>query len=352
MDLEDSKDVRQMDAIVSEIITQSKANKKLEISIKIVAEAFLHEKVDQISKYFNYAVYVVSVLAVVYWIYKKEFLANYKPTSLLSVSFKFLFVFVMTVFVTVSWGMSWWQCNEELALTNMIKIQMREKKPCVLNPTNAIKRLFSFSNPELEYEQCLKEAYAPLMKYCDPLKVSMKWLANVKMEYFATLLENVMHITSRFTDSFNYISQMVMYPILFIIILLMMGVITKWILSGFFHSIAAYWKSSGDSRRASQNSGSVQAPTINIHVHSSDLKKLKKFKELQQLNYLESSVEPVTGDSGLFDDSKPVDSNLEEERTDVPSDHEDVSKREVQKEKSKETKEKEKSKRLSWKQQV
>jgi hypothetical protein len=337
MDLEDSKDVRQMDAIVSEIITQSKANKNLDISIKIVTEAFIHEKVEQISRNFNYAVLVLSVLVIVYWIYKKEFLANYKPTSLLSVSSKFLFVFVVFVIVTVSWIMSYQQCNEELALNNMIKNQMREKKPCELEETGVFEFLFSNSNPRVQYEQCLKERFVPQMKYCDPLKVSMKWLAIVKMTYFTTLLENVLNITSRFTGSLPYIFQIFMWPILFFIIIIIMGFITKWILSGFFHVLASYWKSSGDSRRSSQNSGSVQAPTINIHIQTSDPRTLK-FKNSQQFNYLESSVELITGDSGLFDDSKqPVD-NFEEERSDLPSDHKDVSKREVKEEKSKEPK--------------
>lgn len=140
--------------------------------------------------------------------------------SFSKLTFSALIVLVILGIFSISYGMSYLDCQSDLEVEQMIKMSEMKavNNPCKdfhgenANLWSSMWVRVAGSSENKCYEH-MRKTFKPSRNYCDPLDVFAKWAAKIQMSYFSQIFIGFMEIIANFTSSSNIVTKVIVWVV-------------------------------------------------------------------------------------------------------------------------------------------
>lgn len=191
-------DVFKLDDLLSQVVVQSNVD-KLDYPLKsLMLDLYRKELLDSLPKWDSPAVLISFGLLIVFLFIRKIHFSRLRFSAILICALMFACV--------VSYVMSYMDCIYELEVEQMMKLSGDGSKnnPCSDYHRESESRfgfinLMVFGSSENKCRERMKMTLKPSKRYCDPLDVGIKWIAQVQMSYLGEVIKTFTDLISHFT---------------------------------------------------------------------------------------------------------------------------------------------------------
>lgn len=194
----ESMDVLVLDDLLSQIVVQSKED-KLDYPLRtLLLDLYRKELLDSLPKWNSPVVLIPFASIILFFFVRKIHFSKLR--------FSAIFICLLMFACVVSYGMSYMDCIYELEVEQMIKLSGGDSNnnPCKDYHRESESRLgfvssMIFGSSENKCHEYMKKTLKPSKRYCDPLDVGIKWLAQVQMSYLGEVVKKFTDLISHFT---------------------------------------------------------------------------------------------------------------------------------------------------------
>jgi hypothetical protein len=197
--------LNEIDNLLDEILKQSKEDTVAKVS-QILFEHY-RQKISDLLPTFTSPGVLIAVAVAVIFLFNRSF-----RLSRLTYSAMILIVFFSIC--TISYLMTFWDCQHELEVEQMIQLSKRS------SPNNPCKdydgeqegiwtsmKAMVFGSAENQCLEHMRKTFKQSKNYCDPLDVFAKWFAKIQMTYFNSVIGSFLEAVTKLSASSNFFTQ-------------------------------------------------------------------------------------------------------------------------------------------------
>ena len=200
--------VLELDDLLSQVVVQS-IEYKLDYPLKtLLLDLYRKELLYSLPTWNSPAILISVGLLVLFLCVRKM---NFSQLRLSAILF-FLLMFACVV----SYGMSYMDCIYELEVEEMIRLSgdAAKNNPCRDYDRESESRfgfinLMVFGSAKKQCHDHMKKTLKPSKRYCDPLDVGTKWIAQVQMNYLGEVVRKFTDLISEFTGKEDHDHQLI-----------------------------------------------------------------------------------------------------------------------------------------------
>lgn len=191
-------DVFKLDDLLSQVVVQSNEY-KLDYPLKtLLMDLYRKELLDSLPKWDSPAVLIPFCLIISFLCIRKIHFSRLRLSAII--------ICILMFACVVSYCMSYMDCIYELEVEQMMKLSGDGSKnnPCRDYHRESESRLgfinlMIFGSSESKCREHMKMTLKPSKRYCDPLDVGIKWIAQVQMSYLGEVIRTFTDLISHFT---------------------------------------------------------------------------------------------------------------------------------------------------------
>lgn len=192
--------VVKLDDLLSQVVVQSKED-KFDYPLKtLLLDLYRKDLLDSIPKWNSPAIFIPVGLLILYLCVRRLHFSRLR--------FSAISLFLLMFFCVVSYSMSYMDCIYELEVEQMVTLSgdANKNNPCKDYHRESESRFgfistVVFGSAENKCREYMKKTLKPSKRYCDPLDVGIKWIAQVQMSYLAEVIKKFTGLISEFTGT-------------------------------------------------------------------------------------------------------------------------------------------------------
>lgn len=189
--------VIELDDLLSKIVIQSQ--EKWDYPLKsLLLDIYRKELLDALPNWNSPSVLIPVGILFLFLCFRKMHFSNLRLSAIL--------MFLLMFACVVSYGMSYMDCIYELEIEQMMSLSQdaNNNNPCRDYNRESESRfgfvnLIFFGSSEHKCRHHMKKTLKPTKRYCDPLDVGIKWIAQIQMSYFGVVVGKFKELISEFT---------------------------------------------------------------------------------------------------------------------------------------------------------
>ncbi|CAO1438133.1 unnamed protein product [Diamesa serratosioi] len=199
--------VIELDDLLSQVVVQSQ--EKWDYPLRtLLLDLYRKELLDALPNWNSPTVMIPVGLLLLFLCVRKMNFSNLRLSAII--------IFLLMFACVISYGMSYMDCIYELEVEQMMSLSLdaNNNNPCRDYHRESESRFgfistIVFGSAEHKCREHMKKTLKPSKRYCDPLDVGIKWIAQVQMGYLGVIVRKFKDLISEFTASTGFFQGLV-----------------------------------------------------------------------------------------------------------------------------------------------
>lgn len=206
--------LNEIDDLIADVLKQSNDDDWDYPVAQILFEHYRHQLIQSLPQ-IDAPIILIAIAILVILVLGRIFRDHFS-----TLTFSAIILFLLLGICTLSYAMTYWDCMSDLEVEQMIQLS---KKQSANNPCkdfggehtsfwSSFRATFLVSS-ENECLEHMRKTFKTSKKYCDPLDVFAKWVAQIQMSYLSKILGGFLELITTMTSSSNFLSKVISWII-------------------------------------------------------------------------------------------------------------------------------------------